>query len=719
MKTTHLIGLSAILASLVGCGGESAKEAPEINLEVEVERIIIEGPEAPEDNITTTALPITENFDTPADVGVFYSSAYAALSSESASDDIDNFYHSTAGAFELGVLNPDRNNWITGDADPGMRLGNARFTIGQIVSVHVPESAEDPRKNTTPGSLTDTTTSWGELDLSQSFNVSFCVVARSEGGNFFIYVDNNSTSSGNSIHGSASRAVNVPQSTLVAGQRASFDIDVGTSNSFIQLRADSGGWVVLDDLVIENTANPAPAQPDCSVKTTNYTMDINGDDAVPAPPEGTPFAGLPAVGSSFDVDFSVGIDNFFGGDDAEDDQFVSISDDAADPFYKVTSGSSRISIADNKLSMNNARFTIGDKGTGTSDSTQPDGDIDLSSDYRITMVISEFTDADPDDALGKFQVYIDNNTSSSGSSTHGGDSKVSEIEVGEVTLPYTLVLEPEIGTENSFIQVRADSRVGNLTIDSISIEYLAAPAVTIDWNVFNADASPLATDSLTLADGSTTEFSSSSSRPDGSDYFTDNMDGTVLFDTESADAATDPRLYARYVWDAPTAPVYPRNFTVLMGVTGNPDTTDARVLEMDLRLSDGTSGSRIKTILRSDGSNQGIQVENIDGSDDPNAYDAANPYDDYRIYQVSVALTSATTGTVSVYEAGNDTPLITHTGTLNSTSDNYIRFGEASSSDFQGTIDFIIWTEDGAYLPSELVGLLPAGIGVITGYEAP
>lgn len=718
MKKLTLYSCMASLGLLAACGGESDKEAPEINLDVEV--VVVEGPATPEDTIVNTALPITESFDTAADVGVFYSADYAALASESASADTDNFYHSTAGAFLEGALDPDRNNWITGDDDPHMRLGNARFTIGQIVSVHVSESAEDPRKNTTPGTLTDDTTSWGELDLSSPATVSFCVVDRSEGGNFFIYVDNNSTSSGNSVHGSASRQVNVPQSSFTAGQRASFDLEVGTANSFIQLRADSGGWLVLDDLVIENAANPAPSQPDCSVKTTNYTINIDGDDAAPAPPEGTPFTGLPDVGSSFDVDFSVGIDNFFGGEMAMDDQFVSISDDAADPFYKVTSGGSRITIADGKMSMNNARFTIGDKGTGTSDSTLPDGDIDLSAAYRITMVISEFTDADPADDPGKFQVYIDNNTSSSGSSTHGGDSKVSEIEVGEITLPHTLVLEPTIGTENSFIQVRTDSRVANLTIDSISIEYIdAAPVATIDWNVFNGNASPFAADSLTLADGSTTEFVSSSSRPDGSDYFTDNTDGTVLFDTESADAATDPRLYALYSWTAPAAPVYPRNFTVLMGVTGNPDATDARVLEMDLRLSDGTNGARIKTILRSDGSNQGVQVENIDGSDDPNAYDAANPYDDYRIYQVSVALDSATTGTVSVYEPGNDTPLITHTGTLNSASENYIRFGEASGSDYQGTIDFLIWTEDGAYLPSELQGQLPENIGVITGYEAP
>jgi hypothetical protein len=284
----------------------------------------------------------------------------------------------------------------------------------------------------------------------------------------------------------------------------------------------------------------------------------------------------------------------------------------------------------------------------------------------------------------------------------------------DVTTPYTLVIEPEVGTANSFIQIRADSRVGNITIDSISIEYLTPVAQTIDWNIFNGDTDPLAAGALVLADSTTSAFTSSSSRPDGSDYFTDNTDGTVTFDTASADPATDPRQYALHEWAAPTAPVYPRYLTALIAVTGND--VDARVLEMDARLSDGSNGARIKVILRADGSNQGVQVENIDGSEDPSAFDSGAPFTGFRIYQVSVELTSATEGTVSVYEPASDTPLITYTGTLNATTDNYIRFGEASSSNYQGTIDWIIWTEDGAYLPSALVGQLPAGLGITTGY---
>lgn len=287
MNWKTMLAFVTAASTLVACGGESDSKAPDININVEVIEVV--GPEQPEDNITNTPLPVIETFDAVADAPAFFSASYAALASESASDDEDNFYHSTAGVFQAdGSLDPEPGAWITGDIDPHFRLGNARFTVGQIVSVHAEDAPEEPRKNSTPGSLPDASTSWGELDLSSLFTVSFCVVDRSEGGNFFIYVDNNSTSSGNSIHGSASRAVNVPQSSFTAGQRASFDIEVGTPNSFIQLRSDSGGWLVLDDLVIENAANSAGAQPDCSVKTTTFGTSPDGDFIPTAPPVAAP-----------------------------------------------------------------------------------------------------------------------------------------------------------------------------------------------------------------------------------------------------------------------------------------------------------------------------------------------------------------------------------------------------------------------------------------------
>src|SRR5690606_9052747 len=157
---------------------------------------------------------------------------------------------------------------------------------------------------------------------------------------------------------------NQPVNTLVPGQRVEINIPgdttlqpggelvaskpdaVGTENSFLNFRVSSGGWVVLDDLVIEYQSDAGNnPQPDCSTKTTDYTMvhPITGrsDSTAPeVPHEGTPFTGLP-----LSLNFSADADTFFG--ENEEADFLAISNDAEAPFYRVTSGGSRISIADN------------------------------------------------------------------------------------------------------------------------------------------------------------------------------------------------------------------------------------------------------------------------------------------------------------------------------------------------------------------------------------
>jgi len=479
MKVKSMFACVAMvgLASSCGGGGESESSAPDININVEIVEIV--GPDVPMDNIVATALPILENFDTANSIEGFLASSYKALATESATEMEDGFYYATGGVYQTdGTLDPARGMWITADSDAKIRLGNGRFTLGQIVSVLA--SGDDLRRNSTPGGGVDELVSWGELDLSQAYRVSFCLVAASAGGNMQVYTDNNSTSSAGSIHGSSSRIFSEPVGSLAVGQRQVIETDVGTEQSFIQFRVDSGGWAVLDDLVVEyQSDNNGASQPDCTTKTTDFSENMTGE-VEPEPVTGTAFTGIPASGS-FDVDFSVGTDNFFATAAATD--FLAISNNINDAFYKVTSGSSGIAIADSKLSMANARFTVGDVGSASAAATAPEGDLNFSAPYRITLVISDFTDANAADDPGKFQVYIDNNTSSSGNSLHGGASKVVEIAVGDGTitsLPHTLVIEPTIGTANSFIQLRADSRIGNITIDSISIEYTGAAPVNDD-----------------------------------------------------------------------------------------------------------------------------------------------------------------------------------------------------------------------------------------------
>lgn len=488
-----LIITSSILA---GCGSEPDSSSPDIVINIETPSGDGNGDGGSDlPTITNTPLPIIEDFNAP-DTQTFYTAAYRALASE-AEEGEDSFYYSMAGVFmDDGSLDMDGGNWITADNDPKMRLGDGRFTIAQTVSP-LAGDVSNPRKNSTPGDGIDDGLSWGELDLSKAYRISFCVVAvpdTASSSDFQIYVDNNTTSEASSIHGGGnvgSRIFNQPVNTLIPGQRVEINIPgdttlqnggelvaskpelVGTENSFLSFRVSSGGWAVFDDLVIEYQDEAGTdSLPDCAGKTSNYKL-VNpitgGDDenAPQEPNEGTPFTGLPLT-----LDFSVDAETFFGQNDEAD--FLSISTNREDPFYKVTSGSSRISIENHQLSMNNARFTIGDTGVATAEGVTPSGNIDLSRPYRITMTIEDFSSQNPAEP-GKFQVYVDNNTTSSSKSIHGGSSKVSELTPDDLpSLPYQLVLEPDVGTTTSFLQVRADSRVSNLTFSAITIEYLDA-----------------------------------------------------------------------------------------------------------------------------------------------------------------------------------------------------------------------------------------------------
>ncbi len=122
-------------------------------------------------------------------------------------------------------------------ANNELTLAAARFTIGN----------KPPRASTT----TSDTSANGDLDLSKPYRISFRVVASSGSGALQVMVDNNTTSAGNSLHGSASRIFNAPANSLVAGQIVELLPTLGTANSFIALRTESSASVTIDDLVIE------------------------------------------------------------------------------------------------------------------------------------------------------------------------------------------------------------------------------------------------------------------------------------------------------------------------------------------------------------------------------------------------------------------------------------------------------------------------------------
>lgn len=722
MKKTTWLGCIVASTALVGCGGESTSSAPDITFNITEENVtVVDGGDGGDGGgssvIVNTALPIVENFDAAGETINFFSAAYKTLATENADDANDNFYFSAAGVYNPdGTLSDPMNTWITIDSDPKIRFGNSRWTIGQTVSelAEFVEGDGNERNKSTPGGGVDNSESWGELDLSSPYSISFCVVGASAGGQFQIYVDNNSSSSGSSIHASQSRIHNVAVSTLPVGERVTVDSEIGTANSFIQFRVDSGGWVVIDDLVIENAANPAGDQPACTGKITAFgESQSSGGEEEPTAVAGTAFAGIPLTGA-FSLDFS----NLFGEDDTA--TFASMSDDTAVPFNAVTGGGSKISVADGKLSMRDARFTLGDKGGVTSASgVAPVGDIDLSKPYTIEVVVSDFTMADAE--AGSFIVYVDNNTSSSGSSFHDGASKLATLKTDDAevaTLPYTFTIDSDVGTANSFLQIRADSKVGNITIDSINVKYQPVDnsGTVVTWNSYSGDKKPVEADSLTLADDSLSTMVDGGS--DLTDAYWTLASGIASFNTTVG--GVKPYSTFGPIMVEPVS--YPQTYTMIARIA-NPNTIDKSFeIESSFGGTDGDAvdpkAGRIKLMVRDDR----VQIENFDGDADPDwQWDAASfDVTEFHEYQLSVTLTSARSATATVYVDGVERIAATQTDILRTTSvdTNRISIGENGSANYEANVDWIVWTNDGAFTAEELIGKLPANIGDVSTYTA-
>lgn len=249
------------------------------------------------------------------------------------------------------------------------------------------------------------------------------------------------------------------------------------------------------------------------------------------------------------------------------------------------------------------------------------------------------------------------------------------------------------------------------------------PPVNVDWNIYAADLEPFASNAVTFADGSLGQFtpqqSGGAAEPN---LFNANGDGIVTFDsTASASDRSRAKLDNIVAADG----VYPKYFTLLMGLKGNTD--NQRIIETEVAFGDtsGTAASRLKIVFRGDGNNAGIQLENANNGssvtlgkgNEPDAIDMTQ----YRVYHFTVALSSPTTGNVTVYIEGNNMPLgVLEAVTMrpaSNTSDNYLQLGDAGNSSYKGDIDWVLWTDAGAFTPEMLKGLLPNGIGDISGYD--
>src|SRR5690625_6916791 len=126
------------------------------------------------------------------------------------------------------------------------------------------------------------------------------------------------------------------------------------------------------------------------------------------------------------------------------------------------------------------RFTIGAReGIDTSEDFTPGGVFDLSKPYKIVLNVTD-TFLDPNNEGRRLQVFVDNGTSVDEQSIHGADSKIFQQTVSSIN-PGEIVIESDVGTEESFIQIRTEGNTG-ITIASIKIEAIDENEETEDPN---------------------------------------------------------------------------------------------------------------------------------------------------------------------------------------------------------------------------------------------
>lgn len=288
--------LSAILmtAALSACGGSSDKRA---NIDLGGSSSSTTSSSSSSSSSTssvpgTSWLPLIETFDADS-AQEFFSQEYQSLENVDPRDTGDTwpaFYFPTSGLPENRLI--VRDNKIT--------FGNARFSIGQGYYHDAEYDETNVFNNRKNQSTEGANVTWGELDLSKNYKVSFCVVANNDTGRFELYVDNNSSNADRSIWGSPSRLVSLGTANLTAGQRfqinvpgsvtnsASIAARIGGATSFLQFRADSTAQVTISDLWIGYQDDTATEPTACAA----------GDHLTLSPPSTAPNAPSITAGDS-------------------------------------------------------------------------------------------------------------------------------------------------------------------------------------------------------------------------------------------------------------------------------------------------------------------------------------------------------------------------------------------------------------------------------------
>ncbi len=321
MKNKQILSLTLLSSLLAACGGSSndagGPALPDVCKDLNIEQCNeVTIPESSSSVASSTSsevppandlLPVNEEFSVDGPLQ-FFSQDYKPLQDPNAEDPNNAFYYATSGLDSGRVL----------AANGKMTIGNARFTIGQrreTTGTHINPAAlpADYKVNTTTDGAASnfpTTTTWGDLDLSHPWKISFCVAEAEAvaGGSvnnqqFMVYVDNNQSGSADSIHGKDSLVKQLNVSNFVAGKRVEINIpgDVfvggtsvdsvlgnpGTTSSFIQLRVPSAGIVTMSKLWIGYQSDTAtePAASTCAADTrlANWNIPLPAEAPTVAP----------------------------------------------------------------------------------------------------------------------------------------------------------------------------------------------------------------------------------------------------------------------------------------------------------------------------------------------------------------------------------------------------------------------------------------------------
>ncbi|GAA5163960.1 hypothetical protein [Viridibacterium curvum] len=166
-----------------------------------------------------------------------------------------------------------------------------------------------------------------------------------------------------------------------------------------------------------------------------------------------------------------------------------------------------VTVSSGAVVLDGTRLSIGALGsTATTSSTTPGGELDLSKPYKISIDIGAITGT----TTKAFQVFVDNNTTSSSASPRGSDSKIYSSTLSLLTANTTITISDSIGTSASFITLRTESGA-QVAVNAIRIEYTGAAASSSSTASSTSSASSSAVSSASSSSVSSSSASSSSS----------------------------------------------------------------------------------------------------------------------------------------------------------------------------------------------------------------